>query len=133
MCFPPFVLRALSNRLHSKKMGARSQTQDDVEPGCTAMEASNGQEAEGTATRTFTLACVHTEKEVLQQFTDQEKWSRDKGLEVVGKLVRPKRSVIGTALVYEGHACGLRFLIFFGYSTPLYRTKNLGSGPIYGH
>lgn len=47
--------------------------------------------------------------------TDQEKWSRDKGLEVVGKLVRLKMSVIGTALVYEGHACGLRFLIHFDF------------------
>lgn len=57
----------------------------------------------------FILARVYTEKGALQRFTGQEKQSRDKGLEVVVKLVKLEISTIGKALVYEDHACILHF------------------------
>lgn len=52
------------------------------------------------------LARLYTEKEALQRFTGQENQSRDKGLEVVVKLVKVKIRITGKALVYEAHACG---------------------------
>lgn len=80
----------------------------------------------------FILACVGTEKGALQGFTGQEKQSRDKGLEVVVKLVKLTISITGKALVYEGHTWGLQFIIHTGFlaMVPFFRTKSLGSGPM---
>lgn len=95
MCFTLFILQALRNQLYSKKMGTRSQKQEDGEPGCYSDGSVQCQEAEVIAISMMILAQVYTEKGNPIEVYSQEKQSRDKGLEAVVKFVKLKIGIIG--------------------------------------